>query len=337
MACLSDLDAYCIKAFSTKSLSECQSLMNTVLKEMAFRRLMSDLPKVSICMVVLRHLRYRIILLLHDVSASATTFLLHYTKFYSYCLSPESQASSSKRPFLCSSQCTESMDPFVHNSQYLLSSGMEELPVATRRTFVPYQTQSDDDFEHCSDQRTMRIENVSDQLNFESKHNDSDQCTMSIENTISCADQCTMSIENTDCNTMGLHCQDVPDLITGQNEYVISSSLFGDFDDYFHQCCCVQLNIPSMFHIECVDFKRLLGPFEPLSVKGHYSEMIEVNRPQKLIGSKRSRRIFSFDECYSIGSTRIPAGSSNSTCDFVDWRELLSWASSGGRSSTIYS
>lgn len=84
-----------------------------------------------------------------------------------------------------------------------------------------------------------------------------------------------------------------------------------------------------MFHVSCTDLSAMLEPFEPFSYRNEFGDHIEVSSPQKHIGQKRSQpETTSVDEMISVySSARRPADTSFSTRNFVDWRELLSWAS----------
>lgn len=324
MAYLSDLDAYCIKSFSTKSLTECQTQIDTVLKEMAFRRLMSDLPKVSICMTVLQHLRYRVTILTNDVSANALQFISNYKIFYSHCLSPKSQASSSKKQRVQPS-CGSSSSQLLPSQRldYQCSS-----PSLRDQKFDDMCVANSSRYEHSPDDCVVMT--TSERTTTE----DVEQKECQIDSTIHINSSTRIIQARGGVSSGNDFNQDQGDLIIDQIDSATSSRRFPDYDEYIHKCSCVSLNIPSMFHVDCVDLTTLLQPYEPLYYRNYYGERIEVLDPQKLIGSKRSHRTFSIDEIYSIGSIRVTAESSNSTYYLVDWRELLSWASSGGRSST---
>lgn len=115
-----------------------------------------------------------------------------------------------------------------------------------------------------------------------------------------------------------------PTVDTVPREYGIDKT----YPSEIEECSCVTLRAPHVFHASCVDLTHLLEPFEPLTIRGFYGERIEIQNPLKHIGIKRSQPDdFSVDDLISVCSTRRLASSSLSTQDFVDWRELLSWAS----------
>lgn len=302
---LLDTDAHCIKFISTYSLETCNDKLETVMTEMALGRLNANLQRIGSCMCIAAHLRYRIICLTNDVSVESQMFKSNYEHHFSYYLerlnittSPTSHASFKKPRLLA----TESQD---HDSSRQLSSDTISVEVTDKKKKVTRRGKG------AVQRRHERFVQKQQQQ----------QCQMDVDtpsenppNVTSCV---TTSLENIAS----------PVIVERHTEDIPQSGFDVDFPDD-KNCPCVSLQAPHVYHVSCVDLTSLLRPFEPFTYRGVYGEKFEIQDPLKQIGIKRSQPDnISVDDLLSICSTRRPAQSSFSTMDFVDWRELLSWAS----------
>lgn len=306
---LLDTDAHCIKFISTYSLETCNDKLETVMIEMALGRLNANLQRIRSCINIATHLRYRIICLTNDVSDESQMFKSEYEQNFSHYLerlntttSPISHASS-KKPHLLA------IEPQDHDSSRQLPSDTTSVEVGDKKKKVTRRGKG------AAQRRNER---------FIQQKQQQQQCQMDID-TLSENPSCILP-DVTLCVTTSLE-DTASSIIERQTKDIPQCGFDVDFPDD-KNCPCVSLRAPHVFHVSCIDLISLLKPFEPFIYRGFYGEKIEVQDPLKQIGTERSQPDdISVDDLLSICSTRRPAQSSLSTMDFVDWRELLSWAS----------
>lgn len=286
---LLDPDAHCIKFISTYSYDVCIEKLETVMNEMALGRLSANLLRIRSCMNITTHLKYRLLTLSDKVNAEDHQFMTEYESFYKFYLDQRSSNGNAS-----------------HN----------DIP-SMKKTRHCYQGCELKDEYLVSDLKSSDSSIVSGVPSTSLTA----PCIASNSSGATFVKNVTSSVTLAVSPSVVIPC--------GTNPEELETCDFMDCNSYCNLCSCSKLNIPSVFHVDCIDLSTLLEPFEPFSYRNEFGDHIEVYSPQKLIGLKRSQpETFSVDEMISIcDSACRPADSTFSTRNFVDWRELLSWAS----------
>lgn len=320
---LLDPDAHCIKFISTYTYDVCFEKLETVMNEMARGRMSANLLRIRSCMNIATHLRYRMLFLSENVNAEDRQFMTEYEHFYKFYLeqyqSPSDNASHVPVP-----------KKTVHCDNLSKSDRLNDSPSTSSNTPPPFGVETsvsplsgvETSVSVCSTHQENGMSSSDASLE-DSDHQESISMAVGVDEAVSKSSDTTPSCKSSPF-------EDTSSTMDFESQDKISSCEYLNCNRYPCSCSCVSLNSPSMFHVSCVDLSALLEPHEPFSYRNEFGDHIEVHSPQKHIGQKRSRpETTSVDELISIySSARRPADSSFSTWNFVDWRELLSWASS---------
>nr|BCP45673.1 hypothetical protein [Osugoroshi virus] len=312
---LMDPDAHCIKFISTYSYDVCFEKLETVMNEMALGRMSANLLRIHSCMNIATHLRYRMLVLSENVNAEDRQFMTEYEysyKFYLQQQSPSGNASHTPVPRKKTRRGKRLNKIRGVSDSTSISSDMS--PSSNVETTIL----------NCSSHHGLDSDSIHSGSHtitspttdaYEAESKSSIVVLPSLEVSEELREQPEEPISSIDENF--------------ESQDKILSCDYLDCKSYCSSCSCAPLNSPSMFHINCVDLSTLLERFEPFSYRNESGDHIEVHSPQKHLGQKRSQpETTSVDEIISMYSSACrPADPSLSTWNFVDWRELLSWAS----------
>lgn len=279
------------------------------MNEMALGRMSANLLRIHSCMNIATHLRYRMLVLSENVNAEDRQFMTEYQQAYKFYLdqyqSPSGNASHVPVPQKKTRRGKRLGKKRGSNDSTSTPTVLSPSDVETNNSSLPLNSDSDQPESSVSSEHIVcDVDNTSSSILLSQSENSDES------------------------KNFGLQDQSLP-MDVDESQDKISLCDYYDCKSYCSSCSSPSLNLPPMFHVSCIDLSIALEPYEPFSYRNEFGDHIEVSSLQKHLRQKRSQpETTSVDEMISMCSSACrPADTSFSTWNFVDWRELLSWAS----------